>query len=73
MSYVEDPNACMQDYLFSYKNRVQAVTAEDVLNAAKRHLHPLDQLVVVVGDAAVVKEQLAKQGRKIVPLELSAA
>lgn len=63
----------MQDYLFSYKDRVQAVTAEDVLNAAKRHLHPLEQPVVVVADAAVEKEQLMKQGRKIVPLQLSNA
>ncbi len=62
----------MQDYLFSYKERVQAVTAEDVLNAAKRHLHPLEQQVVVAGDAGVIKDQLSKQSRTIVPLQLSA-
>jgi predicted Zn-dependent peptidase len=61
----------LQDYLFSYRDRVQAVTAEDVLNAARRHLHPLEQQVVVVADAEVAKEQLMKQGRRIVPLELS--
>ena len=63
----------MQDYLFSYRDRVQAVTAEDVLNAAKRHLHPKEQQVVVVGDAEVIREQLSKQGRPILPLQLDNA
>lgn len=61
----------LQDYLFTYKDKVQAVTAEEVLEAAKRHLHPLEQQVVVVADASLNREQLMMQARDVVPLKLS--
>lgn len=62
---------CHQDYLLAYKDKLQAVTAEQVLAAAKRHLHPLEQQVVVVADAKVNEEQLMKQARSIKALLLS--
>lgn len=34
----------------TYVDRVRAVTADDVLNAAKRYLHPDEMLVVLVGE-----------------------
>lgn len=61
----------MQDYLLSYRDRIQAVTSDQVLQAAKRHLHPLDQQVVVVADAAANQEQLEMQARTVLPLKLS--
>lgn len=39
--------------------------------AAKTHLHPLEQQVVVVADAAANQEQLAMQARTVIPLKLS--
>jgi len=39
-----------QDYLFQYKTGIEQVTSEDVRNAALRHLHPEQQIVVVAAD-----------------------
>lgn len=47
-----------QDYLFTYRNRLAKVTAEDVLAAAGRHLHPADAVTVVIGDAKIIKPQI---------------
>lgn len=60
----------LQDYLFQYKAGIEAVTAEDVLAAAKRHLHPKEQSVVLLADAKLVKDELVKRGRTVVPLSL---
>jgi zinc protease len=40
------------DYLERYRERIAAVTADHVLAAARRHLHPDGQVVVLVGDRA---------------------
>jgi len=40
------------DYLESYRDRVAAVSAEDVLRAARERLHPERQVIVLVGDEA---------------------
>ena len=48
------------DYLDRYRERLAAVTAEDVLAAARRHLHPEEQAIVLVGDP-VQPAELAKQ------------
>jgi zinc protease len=40
------------DYLERYRDRIAAVTADQVLAAARRHLHPDGQVVVLVGDRA---------------------
>jgi len=41
-----------RDYLESYRDRVAAVSAEDVLRAARERLHPERQTIVLVGDVA---------------------
>jgi zinc protease len=46
------------DYYESYRKNVRAVSAEDVLQAAQRHLHPDQLQTVVVGDARVIKQTL---------------
>lgn len=58
----------MQDYLFTYKAGIEAVTAEDILAAAKRHLHPMQQAVVLAADASAVESQLLSHGRHVIPL-----
>ncbi len=50
------------NYFDNYRDRVRAVTAADVLRVAQRHLDPTRLQVVVVGDAAVIREPLAALG-----------
>jgi zinc protease len=47
------------DELDNYRPKVAAVTAEDVLRAARAHLHPDEARIVLVGDAAVIEPALA--------------
>ena len=58
----------MQDYLFTYKAGIEAVTAQDILAAAQRHLHPDRQTVVMAADADVFTRQLEEGGRRVLPM-----
>jgi len=49
-----------QDYPFTYRNKLTKVTANDIKEAAQRHLHPEKMVTVVVGDAKTIKPQLEK-------------
>lgn len=60
----------VQDYLYSYREKIQAVTADDVLKAAQRHLHPRQQKVVVIADAATYEKELGRVGRSVVRLDI---
>jgi zinc protease len=51
-----------EDYFDTYRERVRSVTAEQVLDAAQRHLHADELQVLVVGDPAVVRAPLAALG-----------
>jgi zinc protease len=46
------------DYYDRYRERVRGITRDQILEAAKRHLHPDALQLVVVGDPAVVKDRL---------------
>ena len=48
-----------QDYYDAYRPKVRAVTTASVLRAAQQHLHPDQLRIVVVGDPAIVAEQIA--------------
>lgn len=50
------------DYLVGYRERLATVTAGDVLAAARRHLHPEAQTVVLVGDPERPAELAAQLG-----------
>jgi zinc protease len=50
------------DYFDRYRERVRAVTAADVLTAARAHLHPDQMQIVAVGDPGVVHTPLEKLG-----------
>jgi zinc protease len=50
------------DYFQSYRERILAVTADDVLRAARDHLHPDRLVTVVVGDAAELRDSLEEFG-----------
>ena len=46
------------DYYDRYRERVRAVTTQDVLRAAQTHLHPDQLRIVVVGDPALIAAPL---------------
>ena len=48
------------DYYDAYRTNIRGVTVDDVLRAARAHLHPDDLQTVVVGDASVIRESLAE-------------
>lgn len=50
------------NYFDTYRDRVGAVTAEDVLRVAHTHLDPARLQVVVVGDASAIREPLEAVG-----------
>ncbi|MGE4544942.1 MAG: M16 family metallopeptidase [Pedobacter sp.] len=57
------------DYLIRYRDRLAAVTAEDVLAAARRHLHPRTQTVVLVGDPLQPAELATQLGLPLKNIE----
>lgn len=60
----------LQDYLFTYYSGLEAVSGSSVLGAAQRWLHPAQQTVVVVADAAQAGPELAKAGLQYTVLPL---
>lgn len=52
-----------ENYLETWRTRVEAVRTEDVQAAAKKYLATRDMVVVVVGDAAKIGPSLAKIGK----------
>ncbi len=57
------------DYLERYRERIAAVTAKDILQAARTHLHPDAFKLVVVGDQKRLDKPLSSLG-KVTDLEL---
>lgn len=48
------------DYYDTYRTKIRGVTVDDVLKAARSHLHPDELQTVVVGDAKIIRESLAE-------------
>lgn len=48
------------DYYTRYRERIRAVTADDVLRAAQEFLHPEQLLIVAVGDAKAIRDPMEK-------------
>jgi zinc protease len=48
------------DYYDTYRTRVREITVDDVLQAARRHLHPDRLQTVIVGDAAGIKDSVTQ-------------
>jgi len=55
-----------EDYLETYRERVRAVTVEQVLEAARKWMDSANALIVVVGDRAEVEPQAALFGDVVV-------
>jgi zinc protease len=47
------------DFYDTYRTRIRAVTREDVLNAARTHLHPDKLQTLVVGNVSAIGDQIA--------------
>lgn len=58
------------DYYDTYRKCVREITVDDVLHAARQHLHPDRLQTVIVGDAAGIKDSVAQL--KLGDLELHA-
>jgi len=50
------------DYYDRYRERVRSITIEQILDAARRHLHPESLQMVVVGDPSVIRGPLEELG-----------
>jgi zinc protease len=50
------------DWWHAYRNRLEAVTTDDVHAAARDLVRPDDALILVVGDAAKIRDELAGAG-----------
>jgi zinc protease len=58
------------DYIQKYRSRINAITKQDVINAAKKYLHPDNLVIVVVAKASDVKTDLEKLGPlTVIPIE----
>jgi len=51
-----------ENYLETYRERIRALTAEDVLSAARRHFDSANEQIVIVGDRDQIAEQAALFG-----------
>ena len=51
-----------EDYLETYRERIRALTAADVLAAARRYFDSANAQIVLVGDRAQIGEQAALFG-----------
>ena len=49
-------NDLPEDYLITYRNKINNVTVNDVRNAAGEHLDPARAIVLIVGNDTVYKE-----------------
>jgi zinc protease len=46
------------DYLQTYRDRINEVTAEDIQRVAQKYVRPEKAAIVIVGDAAETSEQV---------------
>jgi len=51
-----------EDYLETYRDTIRALTADDVVAAARRHFDSANAQIVVVGDPAQIRDQAALFG-----------
>ena len=53
------------DYLATYREKINEVTAEDVQRVAREYIKPDKMAVIIVGDASAIKEQITPYAEKI--------
>jgi predicted Zn-dependent peptidase len=50
------------EYLSTYPGRVEGVTREEMTQVARKHLHPEEMLLLIVGRAANFREEFEPLG-----------
>lgn len=60
-----------EDYLEEYRQRIAAVTIEDVQRVAVQYLHPDQQLLILVGDREALQPSLKQLGEAVEEIQLS--
>jgi zinc protease len=55
-------NEMPEDFLETYREKVRAITSEDVLRVARKYFDSANAQIVIVGDRAQVEEQAALFG-----------
>jgi predicted Zn-dependent peptidase len=53
------------DYLATYRDKINAVTAADIQRVAKQYIAPDKLAIVIVGDAGAISEQIKPYAQKI--------
>ena len=51
-----------EDYLETYREKIQALTSEDIMLAARRYFDSPNEQIIIVGDAAELRDQAALFG-----------
>ena len=51
-----------EDYLETYREKIQTLTADDVMTAARRYFDSPNEQIIIVGDAAELRDQAALFG-----------
>lgn len=54
-----------ENYLEIYRNKIQGVTIEDILEVARKHVRPDEAAIVIVGDGSQLKEQVQPYAEQI--------
>ncbi len=67
---LKQPCGFLQDFLFQYRAGIEAVTTEDVLAAAQRHLHPDQQIIVMAADKQIAEPALRQKGWQVQLLDV---
>jgi zinc protease len=57
-----------EDYWLTYRSQIEAVTVDDVLDVARQLIRPDEALILLTGDAARLRDELAESG--LGPLEV---
>jgi zinc protease len=60
-----------KDFIFQYKKKLEAVTKQDVLRVAQKHLRPEEFTMVAVGKPGDFDQPLAELGKPVTPLDIT--
>lgn len=61
------------EYLQTYRDRVNAVTAADIQRVARQYIQPDKAAIVIVGDAAAIMDQVKPYAQRIEVYDISGA
>jgi len=60
-----------KDFIFQYRQRIEAVTRQDVLRVSQKYLRPGELTIVAVGKPADFDQPLGELGLPVIPLDIT--